>query len=203
SVGVVPHMARLEAADIWLESARTGLTPGDLYEVGSTGNWDGVIPETSQDFDPAEGLKQAERLYQQVVDDTRRDARHRELALSGLFGLAAVAESRGEKDAAAEHYRAAKELAEAGKMPDLVAEAQARLDSLETLQLVSLPARADLYQPEPEVPETAPLAPPITPIPGEVTPEDEAAAESMIGGEEPAAVEPAPVDDPEQAEDET
>lgn len=182
-VGVVPKMARREAADIWLQCAKIGLTPGDLYEVTSAGNWDGVIPETSQDFDADAALKQAESLYQALVEESRADERHAEFTLSGLFGLAAVAEARADKDAAAKYYDEARKVAEAAGMSDLALEAQERLDTLATVKVASLPPADSLYQPAPETPEIT--VPPITPI-------DPAAVPALPEGQPAPAEEGAP-----------
>lgn len=199
-VGVVPKMARREAADIWLACAKVGLTPGDLYEVTSTGNWDGVIPETSKDFDPDAALKQAESLYEALVEESRGDKKHAEFTLSGLFGLAAVAEARADKDAAAKYYQEAKKVADDAGMTDIAMEAQERLDTLDAVQVASLPPADSLYQPEPETPEiaappmtpadpsAAPVAPEGQPAPADTTAPDEAAPP-------PAPDENAPADD--------
>src|SRR5690606_11267862 len=93
----VPILARLEAADAYLEAVRTGLRPGAV--VGPDGK---VQNEQDQlgDADREQYLKEAESLYRQALADAERMPNGSIHQMSALYGLAAVAESRGDLDGA-------------------------------------------------------------------------------------------------------
>jgi hypothetical protein len=178
-VGAVPHLARLDAADIHLHAARTGVAPGTQLNPDGTPVVDPKAP-TNPDGTPKESpllseeqrrshLDAAGRLYQQVADDTSRRPEWAILAYGATIGLAAVAESRGDLDAARVHYVRAAEIAKAAGLPDLVAAAESRRDTLDDLkQVPRLYAAADLFgAPKPAPPPLPPpVAVPVEPPPG-------------------------------------
>lgn len=104
-VGSVSELARLRAADVHLRAVRSGIDPAD----GET-----ELGEADRDYH----LERAEGLYRRVLDKTESDANRALIAANAAFGLAAVAETRGDADAARAGYERAKSLAErAGYSP--------------------------------------------------------------------------------------
>jgi hypothetical protein len=122
----VPTLARLEAADIHLRAARTGVA------VGAQLNADGT-PAAPEDVLTAEQrgqqIDQAAALYQRVVDDSHgTDANL--TAISGMFGLAAVAEMRGDTGAAEQWYTRIADRARGAQLPVLESLANERRASV-------------------------------------------------------------------------
>lgn len=201
----VPILARLEAADAYLEAVRTGLRPGAV--VGPDGK---VQNEQDQlgDADREQYLKEAESLYRQALADAERMPNGSIHQMSALYGLAAVAESRGDLDGAKGHYERVKTVAEAAGFPLQVKLAQQRIDTLPQISTEPvLVAEAQLPR-LPWVPEPAPApalesasdgnsAPPEASEPAEPAPEDGAPAGEAPAEENPPAApapEPAPSD---------
>jgi hypothetical protein len=107
-VRAVPMMARLEAADLYLSAVRRGVDPG--AQVGS----DGKVSSDSDLMDEQErttSLNEAARLYQAVLDECAGKPELAIHAIGATFGLAAVAECRGDMAAARSQYEAVKALA--------------------------------------------------------------------------------------------
>lgn len=129
--GAVPLRARLDAADLHLRAARTGVPSGAKLEV------DGSLPKDTPALTPAQReseLNEAESLYKAVVSGADSTLGQRLLAWNGLMGLAAVEESRGQYDSAKANYtRVATEAKELGF--DVTASvAQHRIDTLDALK---------------------------------------------------------------------
>ena len=97
-VGSVSELALLRAAEIHLNAARSGVDPSD------------PTVELS-DEDVSFHLGQAGDLYQQVADRVAGDPDRGLFAINAAFGLAAVAESKGDLDRAREKYSKAASLA--------------------------------------------------------------------------------------------
>lgn len=125
----VPILARLEAADIFLRAARTGLAVGANLKSDGTPEdpADVLTPEQRQDH-----LNRAAALYQRVVDDSH-DAEANLTAISGMFGLAAVAEMRGDRATAEQWYNRIADRARGAHLPwleQLASERKATLDTI-------------------------------------------------------------------------
>ncbi len=202
-VGSVSILARLDAADVLLEAARRGLRPGaKLNAEGDPTTNDDILTEA----DRASTLEQARGLYQLAADEALKSDGKRILAAGALFGLAAVAESKGEWDLARTTYQRIVELVKGTAAERHGATAQARMDFMEALKNApGLPARSALpplppelqpLAPTPPVPEPAltpaadPTATPVTPPGTEPVPAP--ATEPVT----PPAVEPVPVPAP-------
>jgi hypothetical protein len=122
--------ARIAAADLHLEAARTGVPIGVTLDPTTPGK----LPADATALTPeqrAEEVGKAEALYQQVFDATKGDkdqaAAH---TIPALFGLAACAESKAQPDAARGFYTQIVERAEAAELPELAALARNFSESL-------------------------------------------------------------------------
>jgi hypothetical protein len=135
-IASVPHLARLRAADVY------------LLEVDRRRDFE----DLDNDLDDAaieERLDKAEALYRAVLDGARRDTGERLFAVQALFGLAAVAEARGEFDKARDFYDQVAQTAGDAYAP-IAARARQRQESLAALDpSLTLPAREDLTHPSP------------------------------------------------------
>jgi len=144
-VGSVSELATLQAADIHLNAARTGIDPTD----GVT-----VLTDEDQKFH----LDQAETLYQRVADMVSGKPDLELFAVNATFGLAATAESLGDLESAKSRYTRAETLAtEAGFMSlaKVAAELGSTLGQGADVTLYDADAFPRLpFEPEPE-PEPA------------------------------------------------
>lgn len=180
----VPHMARLEAADAYLDAVRRGMVPGALMQPGGTVDEADLLDEQGR----AENLAAAGSLYETVYNATRSNADMAQHAIGAAFGLAAVAESRANAGEARRWYEAARVLAQASGMVELAEAATARMaDVDEAISAIVLLSSADL----PEVPGEAPLPtlPPETVAPELSAPDTP--AETGPAGPEPLPQQPA------------
>lgn len=149
----VSIMARTAAADEYLRAVQRGIRPGSpLNQL--TGE-----PENEEDFlndeDRDRLLAEAESLYREVWNETEGNAALAIHTLGALYGLAAVAESRLDLDAARNTLDQARALAEDRGFIEHVALASRRIEALPRLARVSLPNKADIpLPPEPEPEET-------------------------------------------------
>jgi hypothetical protein len=156
-VGSVSALARLRLGDVHLAAVRRGLEPAAVLDRNG-------VPESEADVLDEAGLddhlSRAASAYSGVLDETRDDPARALLAVNAMFGLAAVAEARGDDEAARSEYeRAAAHASESGLvgLPEI---AQSRIDSLAELPgRATLVSRADLPvlpgfpAPDPIVPE--------------------------------------------------
>lgn len=153
-VRAVPLLARLRAADQYLRSvrlgARTGAKPGDT----------GAFPaeEVLTEQDRTAYLAQAEDLYKQVLAETASDTSKAVHALAGAYGLASVAECRGQFDDAKKFYEQAAQIADRAGFPAQVQIARKRIEQLPALAKARFPSKSEL-PPEP-APTPAPEAVP-------------------------------------------
>ncbi len=140
----VPTMARLQAADLYLESVRLGLVPGaTVGEDGSVLTEDDLLSEDQK----AWSLDQADMLYGQVFDASFEKVGTVIFAIDAAFGKAAVAESRFDRDGARQWYEQVIGLGEAHAYDEAVAYARERIAALDELTTMPvLYARADLPQ---------------------------------------------------------
>ncbi|HYE63037.1 MAG TPA: hypothetical protein VD997_13655 [Phycisphaerales bacterium] len=155
----VAAIARLEAADAYLDSVRRGVRPGVTVKADGTLDKpeDALKPEEKAGF-----LTKAGDLYAQVYNDLRNDDGKRILAIGALYGMAAVAEDQNDLAKAKANYDEIVKLAEAGGLTAHIEVAKERIAKLDELKNVTPPfAKADL-PPVPEAPK--PPAPTLTPI---------------------------------------
>ncbi|GJQ30983.1 MAG: hypothetical protein HBSAPP03_28670 [Phycisphaerae bacterium] len=165
----VGELARLEAADAYLDGVRRGLKVGAVMKTGPEAkpgeleNPDDVL--TAQDR--ADYLARAGELYQAVLTASDGKPERMLLALNALYGLAAVAEGRGEFDAARAWYEKIAARTEGTTFDAHAKVAKKRIAGLDGLKaLAPLPS----FDQVPKLPEPAPAAIPATPIepaPGE------------------------------------
>ena len=198
SVRAVGALARLAAADIYMEAVVRGVRPG-------TETIPGVEPKPEDVLTPedrARYLDDARALYDRVLADAGNDQGKVLHAVSALFGLAAVAESQGELDAARGHYERVRTLTSGTGFDAHATVAQSRIESLDRLtNLPELPSRTTFaplpgsvppVAPPPEVPtlptlspQTGPFVKPPSAAPQSSAPESPAPA-APPGGEQPA-----------------
>ncbi len=148
----IGHMARLSAGDGYLNAVRRGLVLGAVPSPdGTLLSQDDVLSEDDRTF----YLEQAQTQYQTVYDDTSEKPDLALHAIGAGFGLASVAETRGELDAAAEWFTKVETLASDLGYIDVVEHAGEMREALADLELnPNLYSNSDL--PEPPVQETEP-----------------------------------------------
>lgn len=218
-IRAVPHLARLAAADLYLQAARRGV------RVGANLGQDGALADAGDlltDEQRKAVLSDAEALYNRVLSDTGGDRDEAQHAINAAYGLAAVAECRADPAVAATFYKRVVDLAQAKGFKAHVDIATRRMASLPNLEMPALYAAADLPKlpwadelnppppgPLPELPESgsqptpldpaqdpgaAPATPPTTP-----TTPDPGAPPPANPEETPApAPAPAPQNPPDQ-----
>ena len=162
----VAAIAKLEAADAYLDSVRRGVRPGVTVKPDGTVDKpeDLLKPE-----DKAAFLTKAADLYAGVYNDVRSDSGKAVIAISALYGMAATAEDQGDYAKAKGHYEELSKVAESAGLTPHVEIAKKRIASIEELKAVTPPlAKADL-PPVPEAPK--PVQPVLTPVdPSELPP---------------------------------
>ncbi|MCW5757640.1 MAG: hypothetical protein KIT54_10425 [Phycisphaeraceae bacterium] len=139
-VAAVAHVARLAAAEAYLEAVRTGVVIG--AQPGPMGDYpaEELISEDLRDS----YLAQAHRIYTQVSTSNAAPI-HR---IQALLGLAAVAESKGDLASARDAYTRAAELDRTRGFGLLARVAQERIDTLDMLaEPVVLHLAQDLPRP--------------------------------------------------------
>ncbi|MBL8875686.1 MAG: hypothetical protein JNM86_07815 [Phycisphaerae bacterium] len=198
-VGSVGEMARLKAADAYLRSVMRGVKPGaDVNQDGTSKSIsDEMTPEDRESF-----LNLAAQEFQTVADSTRGIANKESLYIGALFGLASVAESRGDAEGAKKYYEQVRSAsANVPGFAEFAAVAGKRIENLpRVLAVAKLPAKATLppatrEEEKPAMPLTVPDAPagpgllgPVGPVAPEAKPETA-----------PAAAPPAPPSNPTPA----
>lgn len=137
-VRAVGHLARLSAADIYLEAVRRGIKVGRATTSEPLPE-DLLTPEERDMY-----LREAEGLYEVVLAKAGGDADMAIHAAGAAFGLAAIEECRGATDAARSRYEAAKAIAEKAGMTVHARIAEERIADLPTLPEATLPTEAEL-----------------------------------------------------------
>ncbi|MFO0832969.1 MAG: hypothetical protein U0637_14150 [Phycisphaerales bacterium] len=161
--GAVSLLARREAADIYLDCVARGIKPGAVVnQDGTLGSSDDEI-KTSDDRETL--LQQAEANYQWILDHARADDDKAQHTMGALYGLASVAECRGQWDKAKEYYSQIVELTKRKGFANHQAIAQKRLDTLpELAKSEPVPAKIQvppaIEQPKPELPALTTTPPP-------------------------------------------
>lgn len=154
-VASVALLARLDAAEVYMGSVRSGLKAGAAPTPDGTAAPEDLLT----DDDRTRLLSQAESLYRQCFDQASGARGRSLLAIRAAYGLAAVAECRGEFDAARGHYERIAEIADTAGLANHAAFARSRLGDLNDIQTMPrLWAAAELAQkPIPEIPENTGL----------------------------------------------
>ncbi|MFW6335724.1 MAG: hypothetical protein ACOC3G_01150, partial [Phycisphaeraceae bacterium] len=153
SIKAVRMLALLRAADLHLERAIFVGEPGGGPEQGEDDgdendgdeNGDASAVRAVQPAETAEQkqrLERAETMYQRVLEE----AEAAEFRVNAMLGLAAVAESREQWDAAVDWYTQAEALGEQSQLPRIVSIADHRRNLLDKLRLPV----AIVEAPEPE-----------------------------------------------------
>lgn len=152
-VRAIPVLARLDAADVYLRSVRLGVKTGSKLAADGS-----VTPEDALSADErTRYLNEAESLYKSAFEGASTDPRKVLLAIGAAYGLAAVAETRGDTDAARPWYDRVIKMADSAGFPEHVNVARARLEGLPKLKdQPKLFAAAELPKPPP---------PPLPPAP--------------------------------------
>ncbi|MEC9374226.1 MAG: hypothetical protein VYC34_10300 [Planctomycetota bacterium] len=174
--GSVYEIASLAAADIYLDSARRGVTPG-----GDPMNANDLITdEQREDF-----LEQAGSLYDTVLDRVRGKEDKALIELSARGGVTAVAITRGQFDEARGLLEELESFARTNGLEEMAsyhAQRQERLDDLKNLP--------PLY-PQDQILAALELTPTETPDPAT----DEALREALEGASGPPVTTPPGTDD--------
>ena len=144
SIKAVRMLALLRAADLHLEQAIFVAEPAaGEGEDGDNGESAVQALRPAEIEEQKQRLTRAETMYQRVLEE----AEAAEFRVNALLGLAAVAESREQWDAASDRYTQAQELGEQGELPRIVAIADHRRNLLDKLRLpvaiVDAPEPAD------------------------------------------------------------
>lgn len=137
----IPLLARLAAADQYLVAAYRGVAPGATLDN------DGK-PSDAKDLLNAEQrdrmIAQAAELYQRVVSDAGTARGMALQAIGARFGLAAIAETRGQPEEAKKQYQAVIDAAKAAGYAGLADEARKRLETVGSLTATTLYAKSDV-----------------------------------------------------------
>jgi len=179
-VGAVSEVARLRAADTLMLAVVRGLQPGAaLTPAGQLASEEDVA--TAEDIEGF--LAQAEGLYQRVWDEVGAGPIEAWHKIGAGFGMASVAETRGDAETARAWYDRVLSACEEGEAPALKAIAQERLETLdERIETPVLLSRDDL----PEAPAN-PLLSPTMPSPmapaGPIGPSLSPMGDDAVGGE--------------------
>jgi hypothetical protein len=175
----IASLARLEAADAYLDALRRGVKPGATLKMENnrpTGELENA-EDALTDADRTDFQKKAAELYQQVYDQTNGKSGKQVLTMNALYGLAAVAEGRQDFDKAKGYYEQIAKIADGLAMPAHSALVKERIAKLSDLHNVpKLYTKAELppvpKKEEPPAPQITPVAAPPAPgaNPGAISP---------------------------------
>lgn len=127
-VGSVGLLTRLLAGDNRMRVAILGVEPTAMPDESGRIPADGLLSDEARES----YVRAAEADYRWVYERSRGDIGKALLTISALYGLASVAESRFEIDAARGFYERVIELAERARFPAHAVAARGRIASLET-----------------------------------------------------------------------
>lgn len=186
----VPMLARLSAADAYLDAVRKGVVVGAMLKQ------DGGVEKPQDvltDEQRAGYLKEAELLYGEVLAEAGTAEPQALYAVGAIFGMAAVSECRGDVDDARRKYESAETQAQAAGFGPLAEVARKRIENLPKIEKpVRMYAAAEL----PKLPWEMPPIPmpgagdqPLQPLPPGAVP---AQPESGVGSDAPKPAEEAP-----------
>ncbi len=196
SVAGVYLKGSLRAGDAYLDTFRAGIKPGaELKPDGSLAKPEELLT----DSDKAYHLSQAQSMYERVYAETVGKPEYTLMRLESLYGLAAVAECKGEYDAAKKHYEDIIALTDKGPWAIHTTLAKGRIASLGNLKdLPRLYKTSELPKP----PEPPKIEIPAPAAPGDAPKTDAPPAAPAPSGEAPRADAPAdaPAEEPKPAE---
>jgi len=196
--GIAP-MAALREADVYLNAAVRGVAPGAEPELDENNQPTGVYAEEDllSDEDRAQMLDDAGRLYREVAGMTKEGKDWAIHHLGAQFGLAAVAESKGDAEAAKAAYAEAKQIAESEGFQLWVEIAEERMATVDEM---IVPVELISKEALPKAPEPEVVTPAETPADDASAGEDEAGGTSAEDAGESASEETpadeAPSEDP-------
>jgi hypothetical protein len=179
-VKAVGILARLQAADIYLNTLRTGLKPGVTPRGDGTRDPADAITEEER----ALYLNQARELYQKVVEESAGQPGRETLHLNGLYGLAAVEECAGRFEQAREVYGILAGVAERAGF-----RAHAELARKRSADLASLGSAPTLLS-QAQLPPLPSALPPAPQLPAGPEVPSSPTEPSSGGGEPPAPGQP-------------
>lgn len=193
SIAGVYLKGSLRAGDAYLDTFRAGIKPGaELKPDGSLAKPEDVL----SDSDKAYHLSQAQSMFERVYAETAGKPEYTLMRLESLYGLAAVAECKGEYDAAKSHYEDIIALTDKGPWAIHTTLAKGRIASLGTLKdLPRLYKTSELPKPPeppkaetPAAPADAPKtdAPPVAPATSGEAPKADAPADAPKEEPKPA-----------------
>ncbi|MFZ2873163.1 MAG: hypothetical protein WAZ94_01625 [Phycisphaerales bacterium] len=186
-VRAVSMLARLEAADRYVDAVRRRMKIGAELAVSEQGSPTGALakPEDAlTDTDREDYLTQAAALYQRVHDDASTSSGNLLTRVNAMYGLAAVAECRRNWDEAAQWYGRIASLVDGTTyvLHKKVAEQRVKeLDELKATPPLPLEAQVPKPPPPPAPPApaagdpgaTPPATTPPTPPPDQTPPQGE------------------------------
>lgn len=165
----VTYLARLDAADIYLDAVRRGVKPG------TTVNPDGTLATPEDAMSAADrdtNLAKAAENYQWVLDKTQDKPEQAIHTIGAMYGLAAVAECKGELDNAKGFYERIKTLATQRSFDRQAKLAEARIASLKDLATMPpVPAAASVPKPLDTTPKPPPAPEPVATPTDSTTPQ--------------------------------
>ncbi len=166
----VTRLAEAELGEIYLAAARRGVVPGATLKAdgGPERPEDVLTPEKSSEY-----LSKASAAFQSTLDATKDDPQVSLLALKALFGLAGVAESKGDVEGAGRYYSDAATRAKAAGYDAVAQLATKRKETAGGLSAIpplftmaDLPARMEAASPFPTMPGATGSAPMNITTPG-------------------------------------
>ncbi len=141
----------LRAGDAYLDTVRSGVKPGaELKPDGSLAKPEDVLSDT----DKAYHLAQAQAMYERVSNETAGKPAYVLMRLESMYGLAAVAECKGDFDAAKKHYEDIIAMVEKGPWAIHATVAKGRIASLDSLKTLPRVYKASELPKPPEPPKT-------------------------------------------------
>jgi len=142
NVGSIAELSLLRLGDVHLAAVRRGLEPGAVLDAqGNPESEADVLDDVARE----DHLDRAASAYRDVLARTAGDPAEAPLAVAAHFGLAAVAESRGDDEEARAQYENAASLARDAGLTGQPQVAEARIASLDALpDAIDLPSRDEL-----------------------------------------------------------
>lgn len=195
SVATIAERARLDAADIYLDSVRRGVKIGT--QLGADGSL--ASPEDALTKEDRESyLSKAGESYAWVAEKAASDQRRVLFAMGGLYGLAAVAETRGNFEEAKKLYERIGELAKSRGYTRHVEVSSQRLATLDALaKMDPVPTRSEVpavyFEPPPAV-----AVPEVTPAEAQPEPKVEPESKPDPAPAEDSKPQPQPAPEPAQ-----
>lgn len=193
----ITYLARLRAADIYLDAVRRGVKPGTSV------NPDGTLVSPDDAMTAADretNLAKATENYQWVLDKTQNETEQALNTIGALYGLAAVAECKGELDSAKGLYGRIESISNERGFVRHAKLAAARIESLKDLATMDpVPVAASVPKPLDTTPKPPPApAPVVTPAVQPQTPPGEQPATPPTDTPTPDTQPTTPPADPNQ-----